>query len=97
MDFTIPKIGTSRKDPILQNTQHNCTCPEDCSINSWGSRNNQTDVKSLVFNCSTFPGYKKTVERCLEDFDVNHHPNRWLLPKNSCGRQRSGEKNSVCT
>ena len=80
---------------FLENSQINCTCPEDCSSNNWRYKDNQTDFGSLVFNCSTFPGYKKSVKKCLEDFDVNNHPNRWLLPKNSCGRRRSGQRNSV--
>ena len=93
--LSFQKIGMSNKEIVLQNNQMNCTCPEDCSSNNWKYKDNVTAIGSLVFNCSTFPGYKKSVKKCLEDFDVNNHPNRWLLPKNSCGRQRSGEKNSV--
>ena len=78
----------------LQNTQLECTCPEDCSRNAWRYKDN-SDVKSLVFNCSTSPTYKETVEECLENFDVNNHPNRRLLPKTHCGRQKTGARNSV--
>lgn len=88
-------IGIKNDEVFLENNQTNCTCPEDCSSSNWKYRNNQTDFGSLVFNCSTFPGYKKSVKKCLEDFDVNNHPNRWLLPKNKCGRQRSGQRNSM--
>ena len=87
----------TRKDPVLLNSQLNCTCPEDCLLKNWKHKDSMENGASFKFNCSTFPGYKKSVKSCLEDFDVNNHPNRWLLPKNSCGRQRSGEKNTVST
>ena len=58
---------------------------------------NESQVKLLAFNCSTSPSYTKDVKECLEDFDVNDHPNRRLLPGNDCGRQKSGGKNSVDT
>ena len=78
----------------MENTQLNCTCPEDCLRSHWVYKNEL--VKYMVFNCSTKPRITQSVKECLIDFDVNKHPNRRLLPKNKCGKQVvTGENNSV--
>ena len=51
---------------------------------------------SVMIGCSTFPNISESVASCMKNFDYTKHPSADLLPK-SCGKQKTGWKNSVKT
>ena len=92
------QIGPTMANITVQNTNCHSTCPEDCPKRKWLYKRNNLDVSTLIFDCATYPKKRyltESVQECLEDFDVNKHPNRRLLPKTNCGKQITGMRNSV--
>ena len=90
------QVGSTIDVEKVQSINCTKTCPEDCATYTWSlkaDKDDQTNVK-IDLSCSKIPKVTKTVEECMEDFDVSKHPNMFLLPE-ECGKQSTGALSTV--